>query len=282
MTLGEKIRDCRHEMHLTQQALAEGIVTRNMLSQIENGTAQPSLDTLIAFASRLDVPVGRLLGEENDPFLFRKAAMMPHLFKLMREGKYAECLSRAELLFGDRDDDETAFFRCENACRAAEAELLSGALTQAKIHAAQVPAYAGRTLYKTDHLTAVATLLSAVAENPQAPRLELDEDAYHKTADAAVNSDLFHYLCDDVGYRYQNEVMGRHMEAKKLMLDDRYTAARAILESLETEKLSLKIGTYILFKIYGDLESCTRNQSDFEAAYKMSVKRMALFSVFKS
>ena len=106
MTLGEKIRDCRREMHLTQQALAEGIVTRNMLSQIENGTAQPSLDTLTAFASRLDVPVGRLLGEENDPFLFRKATMMPHLFKLMRAGKYAECLSRADMLFGERDDDE--------------------------------------------------------------------------------------------------------------------------------------------------------------------------------
>ena len=282
MTLGEKIRQCRQEMHQTQQELAEGIVTRNMLSQIESGAAQPSLPTLLALAKRLCIPAGYLLEEETDSFPFRKISVMPGLYALFGEGRFAECLKLAEEAFGDRNDDETAFFRCEAACRAAEAELVSGSLSQAKQHAAAVPGFAAKTSHVTHHLLAAAHLFSAIAENPQAPRLELDEPAYCREAETAVNSDLFHYLRDDVNHIYTDEAMARHMAARKLMTDDRFAAALKMLEALESEKLSLKIGAYVLFRIYGDMEYCAKSTEDFERAYRMSVKRMALFSVFKS
>ena len=46
MTLGEKIRQARLEAGLSQRQLCGDTVTRNMLSQIENGSARPSMDTL--------------------------------------------------------------------------------------------------------------------------------------------------------------------------------------------------------------------------------------------
>lgn len=61
MELGEKLRRARLDAGLTQKQLCEDIVTRNMLSQIENGTAKPSMKTLDLFARRLGKTVSYFL-----------------------------------------------------------------------------------------------------------------------------------------------------------------------------------------------------------------------------
>lgn len=66
MTLGERIRQARLEAQLSQRQLCADRITRNMLSQIENGTAKPSMDTLCYLAQRLDKPLGFFL-EEAEP-----------------------------------------------------------------------------------------------------------------------------------------------------------------------------------------------------------------------
>ena len=43
MELGEKLRLARLEAGMTQRQLCGDEITRNMLSQIENGTARPSM-----------------------------------------------------------------------------------------------------------------------------------------------------------------------------------------------------------------------------------------------
>ena len=42
MNLGEKIKNLRISKNITQSALSGAKITRNMLSQIENGKAMPS------------------------------------------------------------------------------------------------------------------------------------------------------------------------------------------------------------------------------------------------
>lgn len=64
MTLGEKIKQARLEAGLSQRQLCGEEVTRNMLSQIENGAAKPSMATLSYFAARLGKTVSYFL-EEN-------------------------------------------------------------------------------------------------------------------------------------------------------------------------------------------------------------------------
>ena len=63
MELGEKLRNARLEAGLSQRQLCEGIVTRNMLSQIENGSAKPSMKTLMQMAERLGKPISFFLEE---------------------------------------------------------------------------------------------------------------------------------------------------------------------------------------------------------------------------
>ena len=64
MELGLLLKNARLEVGLSQRSLCDGIVTRNMLSQIESGKAKPSMDTLCALAARLGKPVAFFFAEE--------------------------------------------------------------------------------------------------------------------------------------------------------------------------------------------------------------------------
>lgn len=63
MELGQKLKQARLEAGLSQRQLCGDTITRNMLSQIENGTARPSMDTLSFMASRLGKSVSYFLEE---------------------------------------------------------------------------------------------------------------------------------------------------------------------------------------------------------------------------
>lgn len=89
MDLGGKIRAARLDAGLSQRQLCGDTITRNMLSQIENGTAKPSMDTLRVLAERLEKPVSYFLEEQ--------AVTLPN----------RECMLRAREAFA-RGDAEAA------------------------------------------------------------------------------------------------------------------------------------------------------------------------------
>lgn len=64
MELGEKIREARLKRGLSQRQLCAGQMTRNMLSQIENSSARPSMKTLEFLARQLELPVSYFLEEQ--------------------------------------------------------------------------------------------------------------------------------------------------------------------------------------------------------------------------
>ena len=57
LELGEKLKQARLEAGLSQRQLCGDTITRNMLSQIENGSAKPSFATLQVLSARLGKPV---------------------------------------------------------------------------------------------------------------------------------------------------------------------------------------------------------------------------------
>ena len=63
MKLGARIKQARLEAGLSQRELCGDRITRNMLSQIEHGTASPSMQTLRYLAERLEKPVSFFLEE---------------------------------------------------------------------------------------------------------------------------------------------------------------------------------------------------------------------------
>ena len=68
MELGEKIRNARQNLGLSQRQLCGEKITRNMLSLIENGAAKPSMKTLALLAERLGKPMSYFLDDDpRDP-----------------------------------------------------------------------------------------------------------------------------------------------------------------------------------------------------------------------
>lgn len=63
MELGEKLRQARLAAGLSQRQLCGEEITRNMLSQIENGAARPSMKTLQYLAGRLGKSISYFLEE---------------------------------------------------------------------------------------------------------------------------------------------------------------------------------------------------------------------------
>lgn len=101
MTLGQRIKQARLEAGLSQRQLCGEEVTRNMLSQIENGAAKPSMATLSYFASRLGKPVSYFLDEEavRSP----NQEIMGRAREAVLNGNAADAL---EILDGYRQPDE--------------------------------------------------------------------------------------------------------------------------------------------------------------------------------
>jgi HTH-type transcriptional regulator, quorum sensing regulator NprR len=89
-TLGAKIRQLRKQRRMTQQALADGIVTASMISQIEADRAVPSRKVLEQIAERLGVPASHFMEEltqkSDQSSTYRKAK------HLLERGAHEEAL----------------------------------------------------------------------------------------------------------------------------------------------------------------------------------------------
>lgn len=64
MELGQKLKQARQELGLSQRQLCGDVITRNMLSLIENGLASPSMETLKYLSKRLGKPLSFFLEED--------------------------------------------------------------------------------------------------------------------------------------------------------------------------------------------------------------------------
>lgn len=75
--VGQRIKENRHRNNLTQEELAEGIISRTYLSLIEKGSVQPSTNVLIKLSERLNCSLNDLMTETsnfryNDVEVFRE------------------------------------------------------------------------------------------------------------------------------------------------------------------------------------------------------------------
>lgn len=94
MELGVKIRQARLAAGLSQRQLCGEEITRNMLSQIENGSARPSMSTLAYLAARLGKSISYFLEEEavTSP----NQAVMARAGDAWENGDFGEVLKELE------------------------------------------------------------------------------------------------------------------------------------------------------------------------------------------
>jgi hypothetical protein len=98
----------------------------------------------------------------------------------------------------------------------------------------------------------------------------------------AFDMDMYKYLYQDFGYNYTDECMGRHIQAKRMIKERRYSDAINILRDAAEYALKNNYNAFVVFGMYTDLEYCSKQMNDFESAYRYSSKRMSMLEAFKS
>ena len=280
MTLGEKIKKAREKAGLTQRTLAGDKITRNMLSSIESGNANPSMDTLKYLAEELRLPIEYLISDDDELFFYEKKQKIGRIKQLLSTKRYKDCIKEAEGL--EECDDEIAYILTECYSRLGRELFLNGSLQSAESALKSALHYSGQTIYNTEALCNTAPMYLAICKNLQAPLLEFDGYAFEEAARKTADYEFFRYMSLDHTYSYNNTTYAEHLSAKQMIKSRNYTAALSILKDISENKKYSEYNAFVMFGIYTDMENCYKQLFDFENAYRYSSKRLSLIEGFKS
>lgn len=268
MTLGEKIRTARLEAGLSQRQLCGDTVTRNMLSQIENGSARPSMTTLQIFAARLGKPVSWFLQE--DVVSSTGAEAMERIRRLYAEDRFQEAMDALESSMEDPlFEQERHLLEILLRMKLAQEALRNGKPIYAAKLLEQAKALGKRCIYYTDALERERLLLLAQTNRespavlaallPPADReLLLRAEAALMTGDPA-GAEAFLESCQDKDSSRWHLLRGESFFAGK----DHESALRHFLAAENGYPA----------QALPRLESCFRELGDFQKAYEYAVKQ---------
>lgn len=86
--LGKRIKEARIAKKMTQSEVVGEFITRNMLSQIESGTATPSIRTLEYLCGVLDIPIKQLVADRAEDEL----ALLLQAKELLLKEEFAQAI----------------------------------------------------------------------------------------------------------------------------------------------------------------------------------------------
>lgn len=263
MELGQRLKKARLELGLSQRQLCGDVITRNMLSQIENGSARPSMDTLRYLAGELGKPLSYFLEED--------AVTSPNQTLMDRARQEPDSKKVLEIL---------AEYRAPDAVFDREKELL---MRLATLDLAEEAARDGRTIYAAGLLEELGPLEGGYcADDLERRRLLLL---------AQVKPQMLEAVCEKLP-SLDGEL---RLRAKAALNRGEHTRAGALLDSVEHQDEGwhfLRGQVYLAQKdyenalrcfrvaeeshrdaIYPLMEQCAREMEDYKLAYEYACKQ---------
>ncbi|MBQ7354294.1 MAG: helix-turn-helix transcriptional regulator [Clostridia bacterium] len=290
MTLGQKIRSLRKERGLTQAALCGEHMTRNMLSQIENDVATPSLQTVCFLAKQLTVPVGYLLDDGADALVYRKAGLIDQIRAHYASGRWQDCIDDCKQL--SDFDDELALLLADCYLQEGLTAFYKGHLESAAHLIDTCLRFTARTCYPKDAireradalLTIIRSLRDGLTDDPSlcvaASRADYGEEYLYHTLLQLIDrgkSDLAAQLFDSV--RLTSPRYRKHINARLAQAAYNHQRAASLLREVLEESASNADARFLL-RLYADLENCAKAVSDYEGAYHAAVAKNELIAKF--
>lgn len=269
MTMGERIRQARLDAGLSQRGLAGDVMTRNMLSALENDSANPSVSTLRYLSEKLCKPISYFLGEDVPQV--PEAAQMREARRAFQTGEYQTCLDALDGL-------NSAEFEAERRLLGAVSNL---ELARQALEEDRVP-YANALLQRSWEAGEGSLYFSSQVQRQW---LTLAAKAASKPAQRAA---LAANISSD------DEVLG--LKAQVALEDGDPVRARRMLEAMEDRKSPrwnwLRGEAHFAEKDYaqaakcyhraeeampqetrGRLEICYREMEDYKMAYYYATKK---------
>lgn len=166
MELGQRIKEARLEKGLSQRELCGTVITRNMLSLIENGSARPSMDTLRYLAGQLGKPMSYFL-EETVPSVNQACILAARSVPLSQALTVLKDYRSPDPVF----DPEYHLLTALSAMALAEIALAEGRLPLAGQYLSQAQTAGLATVYYTPELETRRLLLCHKAKTASAAAL---------------------------------------------------------------------------------------------------------------
>lgn len=260
MELGQKLKQARLEAGLSQRQLCGDTITRNMLSQIENGTAKPSITTLQILAARLGKPVR----------YFREDVPSENL-AVLHQAQQTNAQDAMDILQAYLPDDPVLdpwyyalFSKCcldlaENALQDNRIKLAQNLLLQAENAIKNIPnpQPCERLIllqYKAGMMDAVSAA-SSLPDNTQSMLLRA-------AAALAQGDEQLCLACVAAADRKTDDVL--LLQADALVQCGAYEDAANCYHQLENT---------LADRVYPQLELCYRELGDFKKAYEYACKQ---------
>ena len=281
LSLGKKIKNLRLKKGMTQAELAGETITRNMLSQIENETAQPSVNTILELSEKLETPAEYFFSEINDADPFRKLLSIERIRKAYSSGDYGKCIYRLDRL--NVSDDETEYLYAKAYFALARDFYRDGRLTASEEYFRKALLHAEKTNYMDRDFS---DIISRYLQNVQTIRNKGDVFLASEESEQQGNffSDIMYpallekepsaVFCRNLASPYARHLL-LHQKIKEAFSEEEagvfMQQLRDILEGLD-EKTCAVLKYYILY----DLEILAQKTGDYKCAYECSSARLLL------
>ena len=287
MNLGEKIKKLRTDKLMTQSELVGGEITRNMLSRIENGAANPSIDTVCYIAKRLNVSAGYLLADEHDEEIFRKHREIVNIKRAFLNEEHRICRDMCRSAESS-DDDEIQMILCECDLALGVENFNNGNLRESCEFFDEAIENCSRTLYRTDHVIAKAGVYFRFMRHLSATLCSNTVDEAEINIYPSMTDEFCRYLLPfealmDGRALSDGEIQGvgkadspfcLHLSAKRRMAEGDYDKAYDELRDILLGETP--IPQPVLYFVFSDLEICCKERQDFKGAYEFSIDKLEL------
>ena len=294
MNIGKKIKDLRNSKLMTQSELAGAEITRNMLSQIENGSALPSVSTMIYLAKKLGVPAGYLLSEGEEEFIYKKTNVMRNIRRAYADRSYDICRDMCLSSFEEYDDEiELILTDCCLGC--AEEYMRNGRLHAACGYLDEAVRHSRNTMFITamqkNSITIMFGLLKEISPSLDSDETDTDisEDLLHPSVYDSIFCKYLTVFLDiekyksflediekshDIYHDETDELFILHLNARHSMSQGDYKSALATLKRvIDSDTVPQRL---LLYLACSDMEICCREVDDYKGAYEFSQNKLEI------
>ncbi|MBR4959985.1 MAG: helix-turn-helix transcriptional regulator [Clostridia bacterium] len=281
--IGERIRFLRVRRNLTQKELAGEQMTRNMLSLIENGSALPSLNSLVYLAEILDVPVDYFFSAtDEDEGRYLKLSAIHSLRQAYAAERYEDCITQIQALPVSAADDEISLIGANAYLYTALQSAAAYELKTAQQHLKTSQDFLQKTVYAGEDLKKALvfyrelfTLLPSSLEFPE----RLTDLRF---ASSYIPAEMLVYLSGlrgitrgmMTGKEFPKEsYASKHIQALQAVSANRTDTAVRLLRELAQDG---ELPYYMRFRVYSDLEEAAGLTREYRVAYMAARKKLDL------
>ena len=269
MNLGEKIRALRKRRGMTQRELAGDCITRNMLSSIENGSALPSIGSLLYIAEKLEVSPAYFFDDSERP----QSELESTLCALYNEGEYEKCISAGTSLPASVSGSILA--QC--CLNIAVSDMLAMRDKSARESLLLAKEYCESSADITD--TVYNIVMCLLRMQGESFDTELDEiSSATLPSYRALASNFYMFLianataCRDADELCRSSLYGLHLSARAEMTAGNHDSAKQILK-IAMDKLDTATEPALAYMICDDIEKCAAADGDYRLAYEASHRK---------